>query len=189
MYHSTHTSEGQTSARRTPSRDPAVAAFAALLRTARALHSPAGCAWDRAQTLTSLFPYALEELWEAFEAMRARRRRAFREELGDALYSLLFLALIAERTTPGMLARLLTDVNHKMVRRHAHVFRGARAPSQRQAYQQWESMKRQEPRRSPSPSKEFRTSLVSLWDWLRVDPEPRARQLLAVTARSRRRGR
>lgn len=162
-----------------------MAAFARLLATARRLHSPSGCAWDRAQTLSSLFPYALEELWETFEAIRARRRTAVREELGDAMYSLLFLALIAERTHRGLLARLFTDVNRKMIRRHPHVFLGARAPSKREAYRLWEAMKRQEGARSPSPSAEFRTALTGMWDWLRVDPETRAQQLFALTKRRR----
>jgi uncharacterized protein YabN with tetrapyrrole methylase and pyrophosphatase domain len=165
-----------------------VAAFARLLSTATHLQGPKGCAWDRAQTPATILPYAIEELWEAFHAVRSRRRAALNEELGDALYSLIFLALILERTRRGRLAEVFDEVNRKMVRRHPHVFKGVRAPTARAAYGQWEAIKRREAKRSPSPSREFRQTLVAVWDWLQAAPEPRAKRLLALLKHEERAG-
>ena len=151
---------GQTS-RRIPS-DP----FWALVATARRLYGPGGCAWDRAQTVNSLLPYLVEETWEVFETARSKHRKQLQEELGDVLYTTLFLTLIAERRGWFRLDTLLRNAREKMVRRHPHVFAGAAAPSSRSAYRQWQRMKRQEGKARHSPSKAFREMLVAYWDGL-----------------------
>jgi XTP/dITP diphosphohydrolase len=89
-YHNIRRRKGQTAP---PGRDP----FRALVATARRLQAPGGCAWDRAQTVPSLLPYLVEEAWEVFETVRSRHRRELPEELGDVLYTVLFMALVAER--------------------------------------------------------------------------------------------
>lgn len=38
--------------------------FWRLVDTAKRLHAPGGCAWDRAQTVDSLLPYLIEETWK-----------------------------------------------------------------------------------------------------------------------------
>jgi uncharacterized protein YabN with tetrapyrrole methylase and pyrophosphatase domain len=104
-------------------------AFTALVAVARRLQAPGGCAWDRAQTVDSLLPYLIEETWEVFEAIRRRRRAALPEELGDVLYTVLFLTLIAERRGWFRLEHLLQATRRKMIRRHPHVFGNAPAPT------------------------------------------------------------
>jgi len=165
---------GQTSRRTTRSTpsDP----FWALVATARRLHGPGGCAWDRAQTVNSLLPYLVEETWEVFETVRSRRRKELQEELGDALYTILFLTLIAERRGWFRLDTLLQNTREKMVRRHPHVFAGASAPSKHSAYRQWERMKRQEGKARHSPSKAFREILVAYWDGLHAKGRARSRR-------------
>lgn len=139
-------------------------AFQALVAVARRLQAPGGCAWDRAQSLDSLLPYLVEETWEVFEAIRRRRRRALSEELGDVLYTVLFLALVAERQGRFTLRQLLTATRRKMVRRHPHVFGTAPAPTPESAYQRWQASKRREGKRGHSPSEAFRRQLVASWD-------------------------
>ena len=144
-----------------------------LVATARRLQAPGGCAWDRAQTIQSLLPYLVEETWEVFETVRSRRHRALPEELGDVLYTVLFMALKAERQGRGSLEQLLTQTRRKMVRRHPHVFGNGRAGSPAAAYRSWQASKRRERPRAPSPSKAFRERLVAHWDRVWAASEPR----------------
>ena len=146
-------------------RDP----FWDLVATARRLQAPGGCAWDRAQTVSTLLPYLIEETWEVFETIRSRRAAALTEELGDVLYTVLFMALKAEQRGAGSLDQLLTKIRQKMVRRHPHVFAGARAPSPSAAYRQWQASKRRERAGGPSPTNAFRKRLVAQWDAL-IEP-------------------
>jgi len=161
-YDSTRRRKGQTRAQ-----DP----FWALVATARRLQAPGGCAWDRAQTVRSLLPYLVEEVWEAFETVRSRRYDELEEELGDVLYCVLFLTLIGERRGWCRLESLLNTTRLKMVRRHPHVFGAQRAGSPAEAYRRWNQSKRLEGPRRHSPSKALRQQLVAWWDWLHAHPE------------------
>lgn len=158
-------------------------AFSSLVATARRLQRPGGCAWDRAQTLQSLLPYLVEETWEAFEAIRHNRRGHLREELGDVLYTVLFLSLIAERRGLFSLTSLLQATNRKMIRRHPHVFGDRRANTPGEAYGQWQAAKRRE-QAPPSRSKQLRPLLVSCWEWLHRDPTAAAQLQRLVRRRA-----
>lgn len=141
-----------------------------LVATARRLQAPGGCAWDRQQTLDSLLPCLVEEAWETFEVIKSRRWADLEEELGDVLYTVLFLALIAERAKRLRLTRLLQRVRRKMVRRHPHVFGTAQAPHAEEAYRNWQASKRQEGKKTHSPSKQLEATPVELWEWLHAHP-------------------
>jgi tetrapyrrole methylase family protein/MazG family protein len=160
--------------------------------TARRLQAPGGCRWDRAQTVASLLPYLIEETWEVFEVVRRRRYRELEEELGDVLYAVLFLALIAERRGWSRLDRLLERVEAKMVRRHPHVFGGGRADTVRAVVKRWHDIKRAEGPKAHSPSKAFRQALVQAWDRVLRDalrtPTPPSGRRARTSARGRRRG-
>jgi len=174
---------GQTSRRRT-SRMTADDPFWDLVATARRLQAPGGCPWDRAQTVTSLLPHLIEETWEVFDSVRGRRLRELQEELGDVLYTALFLTLIAERRGWLTLSQLLRATRKKMIRRHPHVFGGTNARTPREAYAHWQAAKRQE-RTRPSRSKSLRPLLVAVWDLVRREPEA-VRELEQLLARRRR---
>jgi MazG family protein len=89
------------------------------------LRGPGGCPWDRAQTLSSLRPYLLEETYEALEALDTGNLRGLCEELGDVLFEIVFLARIAEEQGAFSLGDAVDGVAAKLVRRHPHVFGGA----------------------------------------------------------------
>lgn len=168
--------------RRGSRRPRAADPFWALVATARRLQAPGGCPWDRAQTVRSLLPYLAEEAWEVFDAARSRRQRRLEEELGDLLYTVLFLALIAERHGTCRLTRLLRRTRAKMVRRHPHVFGPRHAAGPHEAFRRWEESKQREGPRGPSPSRAFRQALVSWWEYLRRYPD-QAPQALARLGR------
>ncbi len=147
--------------------------FWALVATARQLQAPGGCPWDQAQTISSLLPHLIEETWEVFEVVRSGHHKELQEELGDVLYTVLFLTLIAERRGLCRLETLLTKTRQKMIRRHPHVFQSQRAGTANEAYQQWEAIKRTEKKPRHSPSSAFRDMLVAWWDWLHAHPDAR----------------
>ena len=68
-----------------------------LLGVMRRLRDPqSGCAWDRAQTMASIMPHTLEEAHELAEVVAAGEPSAIRDELGDLLFQVVFVARIAE---------------------------------------------------------------------------------------------
>ena len=60
-----------------------------------ALRTPTyGCAWDARQTMESIMPYTLEEVYELAEAIADQQDEAIKKELGDVLFQVLFFAKI-----------------------------------------------------------------------------------------------
>jgi ATP diphosphatase len=116
--------------------------FDELVRIMATLRGPQGCPWDREQTLGSLRPFLLEETYEALEALDRGDLDSLREELGDLLFEIVFLARIAEEGGHFSLADAAGDVGAKLVRRHPHVFGDhARLKTAEEVRGKWEEMK------------------------------------------------
>ena len=121
--------------------------FDVLVGIMRALRAPGGCPWDREQTLASLRPFVLEETYEVLEAIESGSPVQLCEELGDAIFEVVFLAHISEEAGDFSIADAIDTVCAKLVRRHPHVF----SPEARdtpittdQVNQQWERIKSRE---------------------------------------------
>ena len=113
-----------------------------LIRIMATLRGPDGCPWDRVQTLASLRPFLLEETYEALEALDAGDPTGLREELGDLLFEIVFLARIAEEQGDFTIADAIDGVAAKLVRRHPHVFGDADKLSQAEEVRgRWEELK------------------------------------------------
>lgn len=100
---------------------PSGAGVAALVEVVRTLLSPQGCAWDRAQTLSSLRTYLLEETYELLDAME-KSPEAHREELGDMLFQIVFQCAIREGEGRFDLDAAARCAAEKLIRRHPHVW-------------------------------------------------------------------
>ena len=113
-----------------------------LIRIMATLRGPDGCPWDREQTLSSLRPFLLEETYEALEALDAGDQPALREELGDLLFEIVFLARITEEQGGFTIADAIDGVASKLVRRHPHVFGDAEKLSRpEEVLGRWEELK------------------------------------------------
>lgn len=119
-------------------------AFQRLLDLELRLRGPGGCPWDAEQTIETLKPNLLEETYEVLEAHSDGNPREFREELGDLLYVLLFIAVVAEEEKLFTVKELLDGAYEKIYRRHPHVFADAQAHSAEDAKRVWEEQKKRE---------------------------------------------
>ncbi len=94
-----------------------------------------GCAWDAAQTWTTIAPYTIEEAYEVADAIARDDPADLKDELGDLLLQVVFHSRIAEETGAFTLSDVVDAISDKMERRHPHIFGGAaRSPG-------WEDLK------------------------------------------------
>lgn len=93
-----------------------------LLEIIRILRSPAGCLWDRQQTKADLAKYLLDETCEVIDAIDSGSTDALKEELGDLLFQIVFLTIMADEQGEFTLSDVMAGVIGKMIRRHPHVF-------------------------------------------------------------------
>ena len=107
------------------------------------LRSPNGCPWDREQSPETLKPYILEEAYELIEAIDRNDVAEIRDELGDLLLQVVFLAQIYSEKNMFGLADVAHSISSKMIRRHPHVFSGDNADNQSE---RWDEIKKQERR-------------------------------------------
>jgi MazG family protein len=114
-----------------------------LIDIMASLRSPQGCPWDREQTPESLKPYILEEAYEVIEAIDSRDELEIRDELGDLLLQVVFIAQIFTERGNFDFGAVADSIATKLIRRHPHVFGDADAASHAQ---RWESIKQQERR-------------------------------------------
>jgi len=116
-----------------------------LLAVMRQLRNPnGGCAWDLEQTLQSIVPHTLEEAYEVAEAITRDDLPAVRDELGDLLYQVVFLARIAEEAGQFSFDDVAHAIAAKLVRRHPHVFGERRALDATEQTAAWETYKHSE---------------------------------------------
>jgi MazG family protein len=116
-------------------------AFDELYDLVKYLRSEKGCPWDREQTLESLRPHLMEEMHEACEAIEENDTAKLREEIGDNLFLILFVARIAEEEGRFSLDDVLTETQAKMKTRHPHVFGEKRELEPGEVLDQWEKAK------------------------------------------------
>lgn len=113
-----------------------------LLGVMRRLRDPeGGCAWDRAQTMSSIVPHTLEEAYELAQAIATGDPAAVRDELGDLLFQVVFLSRIAEEQGQFDFDAVATAIADKLERRHPHVFGGQAAPDAVGQSAVWEGLK------------------------------------------------
>lgn len=110
----------------------------------KALRDPnTGCPWDRVQTHESLRRFVIEEAYEVVEAIEDAPEK-LSEELGDLLLQILLHAQIASEEDRFTFETVAAGLAEKLIRRHPHVFGGAKAESVEEVKQTWERVKAEE---------------------------------------------
>jgi len=117
-----------------------------LVEVMQGLLAPDGCPWDREQTFASLRPYVIEEAFEVVDAIDRQNPELLKEELGDLLLQVVFQAELARAEGWFGPDDVIAAVCDKLVRRHPHVFGGAKVSDADGALHQWEKLKKEERR-------------------------------------------
>lgn len=115
--------------------------FISLLDILARLRGPEGCPWDCRQGKEDVLRYLLDEAYELADAVNEDSPAAIKEELGDLLYQILFIARIAEEERLFDLKDVLSEIKAKMVRRHPHVFETPRTRSVEEIKFHWVKIK------------------------------------------------
>lgn len=116
--------------------------FTKLVSLMERLRGPQGCAWDKKQTEKSFRTFLLEEVYEVIEAIEREDHHALKEELGDLLFHIVFIAQICKEKGQFDVSDVVKGVYGKMYRRHPHVF----CPDEddRPVEKRWEEIKKEE---------------------------------------------
>ena len=105
----------------------------------------AECPLNAAQTIDTLRPLTLEEVYELSDAVLKHQDAELSKELGDMLLHIVFYAKIAEEEGRYDMADIARKECEKMIFRHPHVFgEGAGKIDAKTVSEQWELRKRQE---------------------------------------------
>ncbi len=119
-------------------------AFDELVAIMDRLRGPGGCPWDREQTLGTLRAYLIEEAYEAAEAAVSGDPERLREELGDLLLQIVFMARIAKENGWFDVDGVCRAIAEKLVRRHPHVFGEREVAGAGEVVRNWERIKAEE---------------------------------------------
>jgi len=116
--------------------------FSKLVRVMKKLRHPRrGCPWDLAQSPQTLKAYILEEAHELIEAIDRGADGEIREELGDLLLQIVFLARLAEEKNSFSIRDVITTIVEKLIRRHPHIFGRVKVTGADEVKANWEKIK------------------------------------------------
>ena len=122
--------------------------MARLLRIMARLRGPNGCPWDREQDHDAIKQCLIEEAYETVEAIESGSDEALCDELGDLLLQVVFHAQLAAERRSFDFHDVAESISEKLVRRHPHVFGPGKLKDADAVLTQWESIKREERKKS-----------------------------------------
>jgi Protein containing tetrapyrrole methyltransferase domain and MazG-like (predicted pyrophosphatase) domain len=105
------------------------------------------CPWDSAQDLDSIKYTLREEAYEVIETIEEKDLGHMKEELGDLLFNVFFLSIIAEEETAFTIEDVVDGIISKLIKRHPHVFGDVKVDSAEAALASWEKAKSKENKR------------------------------------------
>ena len=112
-----------------------------LLEIMHTLRSENGCPWDREQTLETLRPYAVEEVYEVLDAIDRGDVEDHCEELGDLLLQVVFHAQLRKEEGAFEFEDVAKSISDKLVRRHPHVFGDVEVADSDEVLKNWNEIK------------------------------------------------
>lgn len=102
------------------------------------------CPWDKKQTLQSLRPQTIEELYELTDAITDENWASIKEELGDLLIHILFYSRIASEQQQFDIREVMQAVADKLVYRHPHIYGNVTVNNEEDVKRNWEKLKLKE---------------------------------------------
>ena len=119
-----------------------------LIRLVKTLRGTHGCPWDRKQTPRDVSVYLIEEVFELADAIEAGKPEQIREELGDVLFHIVFIARMFQEDEKFNLSDVAQTITEKMIRRHPHVFGKKNVNSSQEVAENWHKIKLSEKKSS-----------------------------------------
>jgi nucleoside triphosphate diphosphatase len=126
--------------------------FRDLIQLIQTLRGPDGCPWDKKQTPRSIALYLIEEIYELVEAIESGNSDDIREELGDVLFQVFFIAELFRERGRFDIGQVALRTTEKMIGRHPHVFGADRLDSSEAVRKRWHEIKRQEKKHTETKS-------------------------------------
>ena len=115
--------------------------FNRILEIIDRLRAPDGCLWDREQKKEDVGRYLMEEAYEVIDAIDDGSPDALKEELGDVLFQILFLAKLSEEKGEFDISGVVDVISEKMIRRHPHVFGETKVRDVEEILSNWKTIK------------------------------------------------
>ena len=113
-----------------------------LLEVMNALRDPKkGCPWDKKQTMESIIPHSIEEVYEVAEQVYNKNYNKLKEELGDMLFQVVYLSQIASEKKIFNFIDVVKTIRKKMIDRHPHVFKNRKFKNLKEFKIWWEKSK------------------------------------------------
>lgn len=117
--------------------------FYRLVEIMDILRGENGCPWDKEQTLETLKPAFLEEVYETIEAMD-QGGEELKSELGDVLLHIVFQAKICKEKGEFDIDDVAHEICEKLIRRHPHIFSDVHVENSGDVSANWEKIKKEE---------------------------------------------
>jgi MazG family protein len=125
---------------------PAQQAFQRLLTIMDELREQ--CPWDKKQTIDTLRPLTIEELYELTDAIMNKDWKGIKEELGDMLLHIAFYARIGKEEGQFTMEEVLNGICDKLVYRHPHIYADVKVNNEEDVKKNWEQLKMREGKKS-----------------------------------------
>lgn len=126
--------------------DPRLIAFARLLEIMDDLR--AKCPWDKKQTMETLRPLTIEEMYELADAILKNDMQEVKKELGDVMLHLVFYAKIGSEKGDFDMTDVLNSICDKLISRHPHIYGDVQVSGEEEVKQNWEKLKLKEGKKS-----------------------------------------
>jgi len=101
------------------------------------------CPWDRNQTIKSLRPLTIEEVYELSDAIINTDNKNIEEELGDLLLHIIFYAQIGSEKKSFNLESISKKLSDKLIERHPHVYGKKSVRTESEVKESWEMIKQE----------------------------------------------
>ena len=112
-----------------------------LIRLVKTLRGEHGCPWDQKQTPRNAAVYLIEEVFELVDAIEIGNPEHIREELGDVLFHIVFIARMFQERGKFDLSDVAQSITEKMIRRHPHVFGEENVKTSEEIVENWHKIK------------------------------------------------
>ncbi|MBW2961395.1 nucleoside triphosphate pyrophosphohydrolase [Mesonia aestuariivivens] len=106
------------------------------------------CPWDRKQTMETLRPLTIEEVYEMGDAILDNDLEEVKKELGDVLLHLVFYAKIGSEKKSFDIADVINSLCEKLISRHPHIYGDVEVEDEEEVKKNWENLKLKEGKKS-----------------------------------------